>query len=61
VSVCVCVCVHGYVRVALGIQYVMRMRNIVICGLLRSAIFFDIIYERHDFRVKIGFLRQNLF
>jgi len=32
------VCV--YVFVALGIQRAMRMRRIVICGLLRSTLFF---------------------
>ena len=31
------------VFVALGIQNAMRMRRIVICGLLRSTIFFHII------------------
>ena len=34
-----CVCVS----VALGIQHVMRMRHIVICGLPLSTIFFHII------------------
>jgi len=35
--VCVCVCV------ALGMQHVMRMRHIVICGLPGSSVFFHII------------------
>jgi len=38
------------VLVALGIQHAMRMRNVVICGLSGSAIFFHIISQRGDFR-----------
>ena len=41
--VCVCVCVLVCVSVALGIQHPVHMRNIVICGLPRSTIFFQII------------------
>ena len=48
--VCVCVCVCVYVRmlcvfVALGIQHATRMRHIVTCGLIHSAIFFHMISE----------------
>jgi len=35
----VCVCVYG--SVALGSRHEVRMRHIVICGLARSAIFFN--------------------
>ena len=38
--VCVCVCVCVFVFVALVIQHAMRMRRIVIRGLLHSTIFF---------------------
>jgi len=34
---------YEYVFVALGIQRVLRMRRIAICGLPRSTIFFHII------------------
>jgi hypothetical protein len=34
---------------ALGIQYAMRMRLTVVCGLPRSTIFFTLSYKRHDF------------
>jgi hypothetical protein len=43
VCACACVCVRVCVSVALGIQHPVRMRNIVICGLPRSTIFFQII------------------
>ena len=38
--------------VDLGIQHVTRMRRIVICGLLGSTIFFDIISKRARFSNK---------
>ena len=45
----VCVCVF----VALGIQHAMCLRNIIICGLPRSTIFYHFISKkRHDFRKK---------
>ena len=40
-NLCVCVCVCVFV--ALGIQHAMRIRHIIICGLLRSTVFFHII------------------
>ena len=44
--VCVCVCV------ALGIQYVMLMRHIVICGMYGSIVFFSLSHKQQDFRKK---------
>ena len=41
------------VFVALGIEYAMRMRYIVICGLPVSKIFFHIISKWHDCRKKV--------
>jgi len=38
------------VFVALGIQHVLRMRRIAICGLLRATIFFHIISKTALFR-----------
>jgi hypothetical protein len=40
------------VFVDLGIQYVMRMRRIVICGLTGCTTFFTLSNKRHDFRKK---------
>jgi len=41
------------VFVDLGIHYAKSMRHIAICVLSGSAIFFDIISYKHDFRKKI--------
>ena len=41
------------ISVALGIQHAMRMRHIVICGLLGTTIFFSkLSHKRQDFRKK---------
>jgi hypothetical protein len=54
---CVCVCARARARVhtlvALGIQHSMRMRQIVICGLLVSNILFHIFLQKHDFRKNV--------
>jgi len=42
-----------FVFVALGIQFAMRMRHIVICDLSGSTIFFHITSYTHDFRKSI--------
>jgi hypothetical protein len=42
-----CVCV------ALGTQYAMRMRYIVICGLPSSTNFSTLSHKRYDFRKKV--------
>jgi hypothetical protein len=47
-SITHCECVF----VALGIQHEMRMRQIVICGLPRSIIFFHIIFKKARISVK---------
>jgi hypothetical protein len=59
------VCNHSYsvkairitkperVFVALGIQHAMHMRHIVICGLPRYKIFFNIHQKQNDFRNKV--------
>jgi hypothetical protein len=40
------------VFVALGIQYAMHMRHIVICALSDSVVVLHISHKRHDFRKK---------
>jgi hypothetical protein len=36
----------------LGMQHIIRMRHIIVCGLSGSTVFFHIISQRHDFRKK---------
>ena len=45
----------GYVFVALGIQYAVRMRYVVCCGLFGSTILFHLSHKRHHFQKKIEY------
>ena len=50
------------VSVALGIQHVMRILHIVICGLSRSTIFFPTLSQKQQDFIKVIFIGpKNVF